>query len=259
VLVLAVLAVYVLLVQVPKDKAAASVTPSAAPATYLWTARADQINGVHLADKVKGQGFDLIKAPGGAWTLAQPGPQPADQSRAAADIDSLTTLTVNSVITTATDLAPFGVLSPTFTMEVDLADGSKLKAVIGNKAPAGSDYYALREGEKQVLLLSSVAHDTLTNLLASPPIVPPTATLTPGPGTPSVTPPLSATLPVTATVAAGTTTPTQTAVATVTAQPSATASPTAAATATVTASPTGSPARTPARTPTARPKSSATP
>ncbi len=190
-LVLAVVAVYVLLVQVPKDKAAANATPSAVASTYLWTAQASQINGVHLVDKVKGQALDLVKAPGGAWSLTQPGPQPADQTLAASDVSSLTTLAVDGTITTATDLTAFGVLSPTFTMEIDLADGSKLAAVIGDKAPAGTDYYALRAGEKQVVLLSSTAHDTLTNLLASPPVVAPTATATvptPGPGTPTWTP-----------------------------------------------------------------------
>jgi hypothetical protein len=187
-LVLAVVAVYVLVVQVPKDKAAANATPSAAASTYLWTAQASQINGVHLVDKVKGQALDLVKAPGGAWSLTQPGPQPADQSLAASDVTSLTTLAVDGTITTATDLTAFGVLSPTFTMEIDLADGSKLKAAIGDKVPAGTDYYALREGEKQVVLLSSTAHDTLTNLLASPPVVAPTTVPTPGPGTPTWTP-----------------------------------------------------------------------
>jgi hypothetical protein len=267
VVVFAALAVYVLVVQAPKDNAA-SATATVVPATYLWTVRADQINGVHIVDRVKGKAVDLVKDAGGAWSLAQPGPQPADQARAAQDVSSLMTLAVNNTITTATDLAAFGVLSPTLTVEVDLADGTKLKAAIGDKAPTGAAYYALREGEKQVVVLSSAAQGTLASLAASPPVVPPTATPTPGPGTPSVTP-VSPTPVVTTTVVARTPTPTSSATATATA--TSTVAPTATSTATATAAATSTPTAatasqtapvrtaTPARTATKAPKSTATP
>ena len=204
VVVFAALAVYALVIQVPKDNAAANTTATVAPAVYLWTVRADQINGVHVVDHVSGQGMDLVKDTAGTWSLVRPGPQPAEQSLAASDVSGLMTLAVDGTITTATDLASFGVLSPTLTVEVDLADGTKLKAAVGNKSPTGTDYYVLREGETQVVLLSSSAQGTLASLVTTPPVVPPTATPTvptPGPGTPSVTPPASATVPVTATVA----------------------------------------------------------
>src|SRR4051794_23715793 len=125
VVVFAALAVYALVVQVPKDKAG-EATPTTAPVTYLWTVRADQVNGVHVLDRVSGQGMDLVKDAAGSWSLLKPGPQPAEQALAAADVTSLMTLATNGTITTATDLAAFGVLSPTMTIEVDLADGSKL-------------------------------------------------------------------------------------------------------------------------------------
>ncbi len=274
VVVFAVVAVYVLLVQVPKDKAA-SATPTTVPVNYLWTVRADQINGVHIVDRVKGMKLDLVKDAGGAWSLVNPGPQPADQALAASDVSSLTTLAVDGTITTSTDLAAFGVLSPTFTIEVDLAGGSKLKASIGNKSPTGTDYYMLRDGETRVVLLSSASYDTLTGLVATPPVVPPTATATvptPGPGTPSLTPPPSATLVLTTTVTAtGTVTPTPTLPATATATATSTVAATSTAVVTETSTPTtaapsqtpkttSTPARTATPTRTASPaKSSATP
>jgi Domain of unknown function (DUF4340) len=210
VVVFAALAVYALVVQIPKDNSSANGTATVAPAVYLWTVKADQINGVHVADRVSGKAMDLVKDASGAWSLVQPGPQPAEQSLAAADVSGLMTLAVDGTLTTATDLASFGVLSPTMTVEVDLADGTKLKAAVGNKTPTGTDYYVLREGETQVVLLSSAAQGTLASLVTSPPVVPPTATPTvptPGPGTPSVTPPASATVPTTPTVAATGTVP----------------------------------------------------
>ena len=201
VVVFAALAVYYLVVQAPKDKAA-SATPTVTPAVYLWTVQATQINGVHVVDRVSGQGMDLVKDAAGTWSLMKPGPQPAEQALAAADVSSLMTLAVNGTITTATDLASFGVLSPTLTVEVDRADGTKLKVAVGNKVPTGTDYYAMREGETQVVLLSSAAQGTLASLVASPPVVPPTALPTLGPGTPSVTPPASVAAPIATTVVA---------------------------------------------------------
>jgi hypothetical protein len=213
VLVFAVLVVYALVVQVPKDNAAASASQTLPATTYLWTLQASQITGVHVTDHTAAKSMDLVLDASGTWSLVNPGPQPADQSLAASDVDGLQTLTTDGTITTATDLAAFGVLSPTLTVEVDLADGTKLKAAVGDKAPTGTDYYALRDGETQVVLLSSAAQGTLTSLLSAPPVVPPTETATvplPGPGTPSVTPPASATVPITQTVTATATGPTNT-------------------------------------------------
>ena len=264
---------YELVVQAPKDQAA-SQTPTAAPVTYLWTIRADQVTGVHVVDRVTNKAMDMVKDAGGVWSLVRPGPQPAEQSLAAADVSSLTTLQVNGTITTATDLAAFGVLSPTLTVEVDLSDGTKQKVAVGDKAPTGSDYYALREGETQVVLLSSAAQGTLAGLVTNPPLVPPTPTATiptPGPGTPTWTPSATETSTATATATGPTPTPSQTATTTPTATPtdtSTTVPPTATPTntaATSTATPTGTAtgragkSATPARTLTATPKSSATP
>jgi len=203
VVVFAALAVYALVVQVPKDNAAANTTATVAPSTYLWTLQTDKVNGVHVVDHVSGQGLDLVKDAAGAWSLTRPGPQPAEQSSAAADVSGLATLAVDGTVTTSTDLASFGVLSPTMTVEVDLSDGTKLKVDVGNKTPTGSDYYALRAVETRVVLLSSAAQSTLAGLVTTPPVVPPTGTPTvptPGPGTPSVTPPPTATLTATATL-----------------------------------------------------------
>jgi len=225
VLVFAVLAVYTLMVQVPKDNAG-SATPTATPATYLLAFQASQANGVHVVDKVTGKAVDLVTDASGAWTLVNPGPQPAEQSLAAADVTSLMTLEVDGTITTSTDLASFGVLSPTLTVEIDLANGTKLKAVVGDKEPTGSDYYALRDGESQVVILNSAGQGSLAALISAPPVVPPTGTPTLGPGTPSVTPPPTATLTTTVS-AGGTGTPATTAAAGATATP-----PAAAATAT---------------------------
>src|SRR5579859_1823964 len=188
VVVFAALAVYVLVVQVPKDNAS-SATPTVVATSFLKpTLRADQVKAVHVVDRVQGKQVDLVKDASGSWSLTNPGPQPASQVLAASNVSALMTLATDGTITTATDLSAFGVLSPTLTVEVDMADGTSLKAAVGDKTPTGSDYYTLRAGETQVVLLSTAAQGTLESLVTTPPVVPPTGTLTPGPGTPSATP-----------------------------------------------------------------------
>jgi hypothetical protein len=180
VVVFAALAVYVLVVQVPKDNAS-SATPTVAPTAYLWpTLRADQVKAVHVVDRVLHKQTDLVKDASGSWSLTSPGPQPASQVLAASNVSALMTLATDGTITTATDLSAFGVLSPTLTVEVDMADGTSLKAAVGDKTPTGSDYYTLRAGETQVVLLSTAAQGTLESLVTTPPVVPPTSTTTPG-------------------------------------------------------------------------------
>jgi hypothetical protein len=198
------LLLYVLLVERP-GAGGGEATPTAPVTTYLWSLTADQITGMRLEDRASGRAVELAKDASGAWSLQEPGPQPAEQTSAASAISGLTSLAVNSTITTTTDLAPFGVLSPTYQLQVSLSDGRRLVAAIGDKAPTGSAYYVLREGETNVVTINTFGIDSLIGLLDNPPVVPPTATGTvpagtesagtPAPeGSPSLTP-----APVTAT------------------------------------------------------------
>jgi hypothetical protein len=151
--------------------------------TYLWTLTTEQITGLRLEDRANGRAVDLAKDASGAWQLNEPGPQPADQTSAASAISGLATLTVNSTITTSTDLSAFGVLSPTYRLQVRLADDQQLVALIGDKAPTGSTYYVVRVGESDVLTVNTFGLDALIQLLDNPPVVPPTATPTGLPAT----------------------------------------------------------------------------
>jgi hypothetical protein len=81
-------------------------------------------------------------------------------------------LSVSSVLTSATDVAAFGVLDPTYTLEVGLADGQTLKAVVGDKAPVGGAYYVQREGDPSVLVVPGYGLDALFELLTTPPYAP---------------------------------------------------------------------------------------
>jgi hypothetical protein len=52
--------------------------------------------------------------------------------------------------------------------------------VVGDKTPTGTAYYLLRQGEGNVVVVSSASIENLTALLDQPPISTPTAVVTPG-------------------------------------------------------------------------------
>jgi hypothetical protein len=190
VVVFAALGLYVLLVQVPKDRAAAEATPTAdTTPRVVWVTTADQVNRLRLAEPATGRSVAVSKDAQGVWTVTEPTAGPADADALLGVTANAAALSVTGVVTTATDLAPFGVLEPQYTLEVGLADGQTLKAAIGVPAPVGG-YYLLREGDTQVMVVSNFGLDSLVALLDTPPYAPtptPAFQLDITPGTPSGT------------------------------------------------------------------------
>lgn len=184
--VLGALVLFLVLVQNPRDQAAAEATPttSAVP-RVVWDTTADQITSLRVTETATGRSVAVTKDAAGTWTMTAPEAGPADSSRLLSVTSNVASLSVTSVVTTTTDLAQFGVLEPTHTLEVGLADGRTLKAAVGSQAPVGSGYFVLREGDTNVMVVASFGLESLFELLDTPPY-PPTATpafsleLTPG-------------------------------------------------------------------------------
>jgi hypothetical protein len=82
-------------------------------------------------------------------------------------------------ITTTTDLTPFGLVKPAFAVQADLANGTSLKAIIGDKIPTGNGYYILRAGETTPLAVQDYGLQPLMDWLQTPPYFVPTPTPTP--------------------------------------------------------------------------------
>ena len=198
VVVFAALGLYALLVQVPKDRAAAAATPTAdTTPRVVWVTTADQVNRLRLAEPATGRSVAVAKDAQGLWTVTEPTAGPADADALLSVTSNAAALSVTSVVTTTTDLAPFGVLDPQYTLEVGLADGQTLKAAIGMAAPVGG-YYLLREGDTNVMVVANFGLDSLVALLDAPPYAPtptPAFRLDITPGTPdgTVVPDASAT------------------------------------------------------------------
>ena len=186
------LGAYVLFVQAPKDKKAAEATPTlVGGGGVVWSMSADQILSVRIVDRVKNRSVSFAKSSAnlGVWSVTEPEPAAADQNAAASAAASFTNLHYSTMITTVTDLSGFGVLTPTYTIELKLADGSALKLAVGSKTPTDIGYYVLRDNETSVLVVDTGTMDTVLKLLDTPPLVPtPTPTSTPNPTLPPVAP-----------------------------------------------------------------------
>jgi hypothetical protein len=189
-----------------------SVPTSIPGSGALFKTTSEQIAGFWVVDVAANRSVEVSKDAQGNWQVTQPEARPADPNQVSSWASQFASVYVTTVITTATDLTAFGVLSPTYTLGVKLADGTSLRASVGDKNPVGSGYYVLREGESNVVVISASAIDGLAALLDTPPYVPPTPTPTP-------------TVDLTATTPAPSPAPSVTAEVTPTPLPAGTASP----------------------------------
>jgi hypothetical protein len=180
VIALGVLVLYVLLVQRPKDEAAASATPTPGVTTQrVWEVGNEQVTGFWLVEMSSGKSLAVTQDPQGGWRVTLPKDRPADLAQVTGAISRFTGLSVSTSITNPADLKPFGVLTPTYTLGVRLADGRQLRAAVGNLTATNSGYYVLRDGETEVLVINTAGITNLTGLLDAPPYFVPTPTPTP--------------------------------------------------------------------------------
>ena len=180
----ALLAAYVWYSGQPRGNAAAGTETPSVPTPIpgsgpLFNTTAEQIAGVWIVDMAANRSVALSRNAEGNWEVTSPDVRPADPNQAQSWASQFATVFVSTVITQTTDLTPFGVLSPTYTLGVKLVDGSNLRASVGDKAPTGSGYYVLRDGESNAVVVSTSAIDGLVALLKAPPYAAPTATPTP--------------------------------------------------------------------------------
>ncbi len=171
------LLLYFFFVQRPREEAAknATPTPSLTSGGSLWNFTADQITGARVLDHVGQRTLAMRKDATGAWAVLQPTPAPADQLQAGDVINRLAGLRYTTALTQVADLTDFGVLSPTYTIELTTADGVAHLMSVGNTAPVGTGYYVQQPGETQVLVVPGL--EVLEQMLTAPPYVIPTPTL----------------------------------------------------------------------------------
>jgi hypothetical protein len=178
VVICALLALYVLIVQKPQEGASADATATAAAGqdVPLWDFALDQVTGVRLDDYATVRTVAFEKDARGSWKVTQPSEGPADTVLAERIIGDLRRLYVLSEIPGVTDLASYGLDKPLYGVRLKLADGTSLEATIGAKTLTGSGYYVLPRGEAKARVVGYIqVGDAVITPLGAPPYFVPTA------------------------------------------------------------------------------------
>ena len=131
------------------------------------------------------QQVEVDRPEGGAWTL-QPSGQNADSVRVSSVLFRLTNLQATKKVADApTDLAQYGLDSPSLTVSTTLADGTAFPLLLGGRSPTEAGTYVKKGDDPTVYLISSQLGTDLEKLISDPPIERPTPTPAPIPPPPS--------------------------------------------------------------------------
>ncbi len=171
----------------------ANTTPSPT-AIAVFNFLTDNVSTFQVTDLQKNQTVAVTRQGKDDWHMQQPKDSATDPFRVTRAVGSLAHLDATRVLTNATDLTAYGLITRTLEARVTLSDTTEYLLQVGNPNPDKSAYYALKGTDKQVYLISSTTIQDLQDFVNNPPY-PPTPTPAPLP-----------TLPPTATLN-GTTTP----------------------------------------------------
>ena len=178
------LGVYTAWFQSSKNSAALA-TPTPAAKLLVWNTTVDQITGFQITEPATGRKVAVSQDGQGQWQVTAPDVAPEARPGDAVQIvplaSGLAALAFTANLTTTTDLAPFGLITPTYQLDVKLVNGTTLTAAIGDKIPTGNGYYLLRNGDKTPLAVADTSVQPLIDLLDNPPYFVPTPTPAPSP------------------------------------------------------------------------------
>ena len=157
--------------QTVKNKEA-EPTPTLGANEVLWPGLAkEDIARINLQDNQTGERA-ILQNKQGIWSVVAPTPQLASPSDAVTIASELASLTVTRALTETTDLSEFGLQPPAYTFEVTKGDGTLFVVDIGSKTPVGSNYYGLRRGEANAVILAGYSIDTILPYIQNPPYLP---------------------------------------------------------------------------------------
>ena len=138
-----------------KQKAKDEGKPAADSAPKILSVEEGELTQIALKRK---DGTETIvkKNASGKWQLTQP-KQVATDNEAVVQVTNLFSSLASDrlVEEKATDLASFGLSTPTLEVTLTKKDGKTLKVLIGDESPAGGTVYVANAGDPRVFLMSS--------------------------------------------------------------------------------------------------------
>jgi len=135
-------------------KQAAASKATGDTTTKILSIPGDQIQDI-LVKKPSGS-VELHRQTGSTWQITQPASLPADADAASGMVTTLSALNADTVVDAkATDLAPYGLVSPTIEVQIGERGGKTDRLLIGDDIPTGSGSYAKLANDSRVFTIAS--------------------------------------------------------------------------------------------------------
>ena len=167
-------------------------TPTPVPSVYALNVAAADVIGLSVSTAVS---RTVNHKDNGAWLMDEPTKTDADTDRLNNLVTSFAQLTAaRALTTTPTNLAPFGLVTGTYTLELTMKDNHKEVLRLGNPTIDSANYYAQHVGDPKVYLVSSSVQSDMQMLLDTLPIKPTPVPTTPPPA--ATAPPIGPPLPI---------------------------------------------------------------
>jgi hypothetical protein len=162
-----------------------SPEPAAKPAGQapVFDLKPDEVSRIEVDDSGKTVAAERTE---GGWRLVQPAGD-ADAARVEGAVGQVAKLNATRKLEDATDLASYGLSSPTSRLLLSMKDGSSQELLIGSKTPDQASYYVKRADSPAIFVTATFALGDLMRWPSDPPR--PRPTPTPGALPPQPPPP----------------------------------------------------------------------
>ncbi len=143
----------------PEEGSAVNASLNSSPKILSF----NQADIVKVKIQRKGQNqVDLTKDDSGSWQISGPAPLAADQAAVSSLLASLSALDSDRLVEdNVKDFSPYGLANPSLELDVTLKNGKSEKLLIGDRTPAGNDYYAMLTGDPRLFILASFNESSL--------------------------------------------------------------------------------------------------
>ncbi len=158
------------------------VTPAPTPIAVLEFDDS-QAMALQVRDVKNNQTTRVVRE-GDAWKMEQPAQGQAFAPPIERLLFALAALKAERKIASPTDLAAYGLNPPAYQVQVTMQDGSGYTLALGNQNPDKSYFYAMKNSDAAVYLITASIGEDIQALVTSPPYTPtpalmPQATPTP--------------------------------------------------------------------------------
>ena len=138
-----------------KAKQAEEKAPAKDAPPKILTIPDEQFKGIRL-QKTGGDTTFVQKSDAGKWEIKEPKPLPADQDSVGSVVSALASLTSDRLIEDkASDLAPYGLASPSLEVVVTKKDGKTEDLLVGDDTPTGGGTFVKLKNDPRVFSVSS--------------------------------------------------------------------------------------------------------